>query len=484
MDELLMQGDGYNSKVTLFRIHQGTAFFKNDTKTTHPQVMLLQQTLEQMGYDPQGKDGIYGPNTVKAVKQFQSAHGLAVDGIFGINSLLKIEFLLGEHLSPVFCSNNTTDALFAIQATIDTLRNSAYNYTYLYSGMSSESNLLAIIPNDSTVYVQNLSGKWIRAQYGKQLGFLLAEQIVEADEYGKTDNKMHQMGNGSEVDTTKNIPQLTRRFGKIKCKQYITVRPIPSTTATGLGRLRDGQPVFFYTGEQHRSCNGQEFVRIDFDGIGYVLKENVVEDSDQRIVASIVDYNPEAAVAYGYNHTEHSRGSTSCKNHNISFRYYAKQNCANFVSQCLCAGGLPMFCTWSRKIDSVPYSKVGTYNWNNTNASRCALIAKGRLRKINCLDVRKGDVIYVYDSSEQDEYGRYDHVVIAAGDYNPDHKSCIVHGNTENVLNYEMEIDDTRHRCYRVVSPVEIESSEYPICLPAIGNGGEVAKEKEQRSRR
>lgn len=474
MDELLMQGDGYNSKVTLFRIHQGTAFFKNDTKTTHPQVMFLQQTLEQMGYDPQGKDGIYGPNTVKAVKQFQSAHGLAVDGIFGINSLLKIESLLGGHLSPVFCLSNTTDILFSIQATIDTLMSDSLNYTYLYSGMSSESKPLAIIPSGSKVHVQNLTGKWIRAQYGEKMGYLSAEYIVETDEYGKTLDRIHHRNNCLEVGTNENVSRSTRRCGKIKCKQYITVRPIPSTTATGLGRLRDGQPVFFYTGEQHRACNGKEFVRIDFDGIGYVLKENVVEDSDQRIVASIVDYNPEAAVSYGYNHTEHSRGSTSCKNHNTSFQYYANQNCANFVSQCLCAGGLPMFCTWSRKIDSVPYSKVGTYNWNNTNASRCALIAKGRLRKINCLEVRKGDVIYVYDSTEQDEYGRYDHVVIAAGDYDPDQKTCNVHGNTANVCNYSLSIDDFRHRCYRVVSPIEVEVSEYSIKLPAVGSGGKV----------
>lgn len=44
---------------------------------------MLQKKLLQLGYSPGPLDGIYGPLTRKAVKQFQLEQGLVVDGIAG-----------------------------------------------------------------------------------------------------------------------------------------------------------------------------------------------------------------------------------------------------------------------------------------------------------------------------------------------------------------------------------------------------------------
>ncbi|MTH54805.1 L,D-transpeptidase family protein [Bacillus mangrovi] len=55
-------------------------------------VKELQQRLTAKGYSTRGADGIFGPNTEKAVKAFQKARGLAVDGLVGPatkRSLLK-----------------------------------------------------------------------------------------------------------------------------------------------------------------------------------------------------------------------------------------------------------------------------------------------------------------------------------------------------------------------------------------------------------
>lgn len=47
-------------------------------------VALLQQTLAAKGYyDPGQVDGLFGPMTEKALKQFQRNNGLTADGIFG-----------------------------------------------------------------------------------------------------------------------------------------------------------------------------------------------------------------------------------------------------------------------------------------------------------------------------------------------------------------------------------------------------------------
>jgi hypothetical protein len=46
-------------------------------------VRELQHRLTSLGYNTKGIDGIFGPNTEKAVRQFQKSHGLVVDGIVG-----------------------------------------------------------------------------------------------------------------------------------------------------------------------------------------------------------------------------------------------------------------------------------------------------------------------------------------------------------------------------------------------------------------
>jgi len=47
------------------------------------EVKDIQQALLDKGYDPKGVDGIFGANTEKAVKAFQKANGLTVDGKVG-----------------------------------------------------------------------------------------------------------------------------------------------------------------------------------------------------------------------------------------------------------------------------------------------------------------------------------------------------------------------------------------------------------------
>jgi peptidoglycan hydrolase-like protein with peptidoglycan-binding domain len=46
-------------------------------------VVKLQQALIARGYDPHGVDGSFGPKTDAAVRAFQRAHGLKVDGLVG-----------------------------------------------------------------------------------------------------------------------------------------------------------------------------------------------------------------------------------------------------------------------------------------------------------------------------------------------------------------------------------------------------------------
>ena len=59
--------------------------------STGPEVLTLQTTLKQLGFDPNGVDGAYGPGTQAAVIAFQKAKGLTPDGICGPNTMAALQ---------------------------------------------------------------------------------------------------------------------------------------------------------------------------------------------------------------------------------------------------------------------------------------------------------------------------------------------------------------------------------------------------------
>src|SRR5260370_18067915 len=56
-----------------------------------PDVTNLQQKLKDLGFDPNGVDGSFGPGTRDAVIAFQQSKGLQADGIAGPNTLAALQ---------------------------------------------------------------------------------------------------------------------------------------------------------------------------------------------------------------------------------------------------------------------------------------------------------------------------------------------------------------------------------------------------------
>ena len=56
-----------------------------------PDVLTLQSALKQLGFDPRGLDGRFGPGCEAAVKAFQQSKGLTPDGIVGPRTMAALQ---------------------------------------------------------------------------------------------------------------------------------------------------------------------------------------------------------------------------------------------------------------------------------------------------------------------------------------------------------------------------------------------------------
>ena len=59
--------------------------------STAPEVRDLQEALKSLGHDPGTIDGIFGPRTENAVKAFQQAREIPVDGVVGRVTWINID---------------------------------------------------------------------------------------------------------------------------------------------------------------------------------------------------------------------------------------------------------------------------------------------------------------------------------------------------------------------------------------------------------
>lgn len=76
------------SSLTIFRMNEVFALSKYGS--SGKEVRQIQTKLKNWGYYKGNIDGIYGSQTLKAVKDFQKKNGLTVDGIVGDKTLAAL----------------------------------------------------------------------------------------------------------------------------------------------------------------------------------------------------------------------------------------------------------------------------------------------------------------------------------------------------------------------------------------------------------
>lgn len=130
--------------------------------STGSSVVQVQKELNYLGYNAGSADGIFGPKTLAAVKAFQSAQSLSVDGIIGP--------ITGKKLDSLYAAKASQLNALTRQAKADSIIATAKNYIgvrYLWGGTAPNTGF------DCSGFVQ-----YVFAQNGITLPRITREQYT------------------------------------------------------------------------------------------------------------------------------------------------------------------------------------------------------------------------------------------------------------------------------------------------------------------
>lgn len=252
---------------------------------------------------------------------------------------------------------------------------------------------------------------------------------------------------------------MTRR-AVITNDRYVNIRDRGGMQGHVIGRLQPGQSFAV-------AAEDGAWLRLATEEPAYVLR---------RLTAGLPDlppapvrlFDPDRAAAYA---EAHSSNRLTCAVRNHALPGYAA-DCANFVHQCLAAGGMTVFDGWMPRLRG---QRGRLRNgWPLTDTGRCALLSRGRITAIPPAEVRRGDILYSYRPNAPHPY-RYPHVVIAVSDYDEKRQSCLICGHTRNQHHAEKKMDARFCRCYRVMLAFIPWEDELALLLPTAGDGAALA---------
>lgn len=261
----------------------------------------------------------------------------------------------------------------------------------------------------------------------------------------------------------------------------VNVRDAANGNTTG-SQLNKGDAVKIYErsavigGYYWYRIGANRWVRGDYltPGTGSSGSSNTTSDDftddvkTKPVVNRYYTYTPENAVKYAIAHSSNNSGVADPKR-NTSFGEGASNACANFVHQCLLAGGARMFDGWCYKLSGIP-SSWDSDSWTFTNKGRRRLLEKGWIERIPYQSVKKGDIVYTYysDYANRGMSTPFNHVTIAITEYNASEGGCYVCGHTANQNNKFKKLSDEGNQCtycYRVKRSLGGDGTEKAIDL-------------------
>ena len=299
------------------------------------------------------------------------------------------------------------------------------------------------------IYTCSTSGWYETRWNGNNVGYVMTAYVDMSGSGGSIDEGTY-IGTGTVIGG-----------GPLYCRKQ------PIAGYESWGQFQEGTTIQIYT----CSTSGWYETRWPVGGsnVGYVMANYVSTSGGGSSGGSTVTFNPSAAVAYAKGHSETTENAL-CSNRNTSFGSSTNNDCANFVSQCLVAGGLPMFDGWCYKVSGIP-SSWNTGGWTWTYSGYQALNRKGRVSAVALSNVKPGDFIYNYDHS-QPAGKQYTHAMLAVSTYK--NGGVDICGHTRNQNTVFKSFNSSNCKCYRVNPTITIGPDEKRVTLPATGSGATV----------
>ncbi len=324
----------------------------------------------------------------------------------------------------------------------------------LRKSCSTSAAKLASIPDGTVLSVMPVSGNrdWMYTSYSGQAGYVLAPYIA--------------------VTSGESNCTVTISSGSLN------VRQTPSVSSTKLYAAAKGAVLYVLdassvSGWYQVSCSSGTGWAVSsyltMDGSGSRASDDFTDVVNTTpTVTTYYTFSPDDAVAYAEAHSSNSIGVADPKR-NTSFGEGASAACANFVHQCLIAGGARMFDGWCYKLSGIP-SSWNSGSWTYTNKGRRRLLEKGWIYRVSNNDVRKGDMIYTYltNYASKGLATPFQHVTIAVSDYDAEFGGCYVCGHTKNQNHKKRTLPvsgTTQAYCYRVRTSLGGDEKEKEIDL-------------------
>ena len=176
-------------------------------------VVIIQDNLQVLGFDPISTDGVFGCETEAAVKKFQESYSLNVDGIVGditfskiTNEIKKIQYFLnnyGYNLDVDGISGaNTHNALVDFQ-----IKNNL-----IVDGIISNETSSALFKNNSTV-----SFKYTISD--ASIDFITNYESFYSEPYHGIDSQNETIGYGHVIIAGENFGSITEEEAKALLKK-------------------------------------------------------------------------------------------------------------------------------------------------------------------------------------------------------------------------------------------------------------------------
>ncbi len=242
----------------------GSALREGDSGTA---VREMQEMLKKLGYYYGDITGSFGSLTKKAVRAFQDAQDLTVDGIAGVNTLNKLRSLTGNSSSSS-SSSTSSGATVKVEDSYGRINKNNVNLRSSYSTSSAAKASLDEGKNLRITKVYTIGGvKWyyVTVAVGSvtHKGYIRSDMVtlISASDY-----------NGGELDLgDKEIMGMIRVTGT-----SVNLREEPSSSSDKVGSASKGE-VFYYVDTENGWFQTKAGYWINKDYVT-VLSEDEAED--------------------------------------------------------------------------------------------------------------------------------------------------------------------------------------------------------------